>query len=209
MKWNFFKQGIMISMMVISPIMYAKNLGIAGQVYPIQEEDFLQFMLHHLETMQQNGELGKLQNQFRDHVEKHSSRPHPVDHISKTVEPKHWNVDPSITVPYDLKDQEGRVFARAGTTINPLHYVSIHNAMLFFDGDDAKQVVWAEKLNKKLSGKTKLVLVNGSVLEQENIFHQPIYFDQAGRLTTRFHIQHVPAMVAQEELHLKISEVLP
>lgn len=218
MRWNFCKQGIMIGMLLISSIIYAQDknfkhdgtsLGVIGQVYPIQEEDFLQFILHRLETMQQNGELGKLQNQFRDNVEKHADRPYPVAHISKTLLPKSWNDDPSITVPYDLRDKEGRVFAKAGTRINPLKYITIHKPMIFFDGDDEKQVAWAQKLNKTLSGKIKLVLVKGSILKQEEKFHQPIYFDQAGRFTTRFHIQHVPAIVVQEGLHLKISEVLP
>jgi conjugal transfer pilus assembly protein TraW len=217
MRFRFFKQGIMIAVCCISPIIYANDpvlkhdgtsLGIIGQTYPIQEEDFLQFILHRLQNMQQNGQWQRLQNQFSDNVKKHADRPTAVS-LGKTLIPKSWDYNPSITVPYDLRDGEGRVFAKAGTTINPLQYISIHKAMIFFDGDDVEQVSWAQKLNKTLKSHTKLVLVNGSIIEQEKKFHQPIYFDQEGRLTTRFHIQHVPAVVMQERLHLKISEVLP
>jgi conjugal transfer pilus assembly protein TraW len=116
---------------------------------------------------------------------------------------------PAITVPYDLRDHQGRIFAKSGTVINPLQWISIHKPMLFFNGDDKDQVLWVKELNKKLNGQTKLVLIKGSISEQEKIFQQPIYFDQAGRLTARFHIQHAPAIVAQEGLHLRISEVLP
>lgn len=209
MKFKLSKEGMIIIMLLISPVIHAKNLGVVGQFYPIQEEDFLQFILCRLQNMQQNGEWKKLQNQFSDNVKKHADRPLPIVHISKTLSPKTWNYNPSITVPYDLQDKEGRIFARAGTTINPLKFISIHKPMLFFNGDDPEQVVWAIKLNKSLNGQTKLVLVNGSIIDHEKNFHQPIYFDQAGRLTTRFHIQHVPAVAAQEGYHLKISEVVP
>ena len=50
--------------------------------------------------------------------------------------------------------------------------------------------------------------MNGSVLDAEKQMQQPIYFDQAGKLTTRFGITHVPAVVMQEGLYLKITEVL-
>jgi conjugal transfer pilus assembly protein TraW len=207
MPFSFCKKWITLAIILVSPILYAKDLGTVGQVYPIQEEDFLQFIVKRLKTMQQTGEWERLQNQFSDNVKKHAERPNSVVNISKTLSTKSWNDDPSITVPYDLKDREGRIFASAGSTVNPLNYISIHTSLVFFDGDDTKQVIWAKQLNKKLSGKTKLILVNGSVLDQVKDINQPIYFDQEGRLTTRFHIQHVPAVVMQDGLHLKITEV--
>ena len=77
------------------------------------------------------------------------------------------------------------------------------------DGDDKEQVEWVKKINKKYKQKTKLVLVNGSIVEQEKTFQQPIYFDQQGRLITTFHITQVPAVVYQDGLALVIAEVIP
>jgi conjugal transfer pilus assembly protein TraW len=34
-----------------------------------------------------------------------------------------------------------------------------------------------------------------------------VYFDQGGMLTKKLGIQHVPASVTQEDLHLRIEEV--
>jgi conjugal transfer pilus assembly protein TraW len=199
----------MIFLMAFSIHSFANDLCVSGQIYPIQEEDLLSYIQKRIQHMQQNGEWSKLQNQFRDRVAANAERPHPITNISKTTESKSWTYDASITVPYDLKDANGRVFAKAGTTVNPLTVISIHKALIFFDGDDTKQVAWAEKLNAKWIGKTKLVLVKGSIIDQEKNFLTQIYFDQEGRLTTRFHIQHVPAIVMQEGTHLKIMEVLP
>jgi len=200
----------MISLILVSYFIlpaYAQDLGIAGEIYPIQEEDLLDFILHRLEVLQKNGQWQQLQNQFRANVAKHADRPQPVISLSKAMKSKSWFYDPSISVPYDLKDMSGRVFAKAGTTVNPLNVITIHNALIFFDGDDKEQVAWVDRLNQKLSGKTKLILVNGSVANQVDHFHQPIYFDQAGRLTNKFSIRHVPATVMQYKDRLKISEI--
>jgi conjugal transfer pilus assembly protein TraW len=184
------------------------SLWVVGQIYPIQEEDLFNFILHRIQAMQQTGDWQKLENQFRTNVANHADRPSPLTFLSKAVEAKSWNYDPSILVPYDLKDMKGRIFAKAGTTVNPLQFITIHKTLIFFDGDDKDQVNWVAKLNEKLLGKTKLILVNGSVSEQIKLFHQPIYFDQMGRLASKFHLQHVPAVVKQEDKHLKISEIV-
>lgn len=79
----------------------------------------------------------------------------------------------------------------------------------FFDADDVAEVKWVIALDKKLKGQDKLILVKGSLLTQEKIFTKPIYFDQAGHLTTHFGITRVPALVQQHGLQLKISEIAP
>lgn len=186
---------------------YAENLGVIGQVYPIAEKDFLDFIKERIITMQNNGEWKKLQDQFKDNVKKHADRPTPLINITHATETRSWVYDPSITIPYDLTDAEGRIIAKAGTTINPLSIVSMHNAWIFLDGDDEKQVTWVKQINKKLLGKTKLILVNGSVADNEKYFSKAIYFDQEGKLVTKFSIKHVPALVQQDGMTLKISEV--
>jgi conjugal transfer pilus assembly protein TraW len=132
-----------------------------------------------------------------------------VSNIRKTITAKSWKYDPSISVPYDLKDSEGNVFATAGTRVNPLSFRSLHTALVFYDADDSEQIDWVKRINKKYFGKTKLILVNGSVTQQEKIFHQPIYFDQQGKLTTTFNITQVPAVVYQDGMELVIAEVIP
>jgi conjugal transfer pilus assembly protein TraW len=62
--------------------------------------------------------------------------------------------------------------------------------------------------DKKLKGRDKLILINGSVLDQEKHFKKPIYFDQAGKLTSRFGITHVPAIITQEGMKLIVTEVM-
>lgn len=87
--------------------------------------------------------------------------------------------------------------------------MSLSKALIFYDGDDENQVHWVLERDNKLKGHDKLILVNGSVLSQEKIFKKSIYFDQAGKLTSRFEIKHVPALVKQEGTKLNIMEAIP
>lgn len=195
-------------LLITFPLMVsAADLGVFGQTYPILEMDFLEYIQMKLNDMQKNGEMRAVQNRFRENVARHSDRPMPVRNISRSMSNKSWTIDPSITVPYDMKDLNGRIFAKAGTIINPLKYITIHHPMFFIDGDDPAQIQWINQIIKQERQDIKLVLVNGSVSDTVKIIQQPVYFDQEGRLTTKFHIQHVPATVSQQGKHLLIQEM--
>ena len=187
------------------------DLGTVGQVYPIEESDFLVFIKQHIEEIQKNGEWEKIQTQLKERVSKHADRPTSLL-LPRTLEAKTWNINPSITVPYDIKDAEGKVITPAGTTVNPLSIISLTKELIFYDADDKNQVMWVADYHKKLKQagiKDKLILVGGSVVDQSNLFSCAIYFDQEGKLVKKFGIQHVPAVVKQSGLSLKIMEVLP
>ncbi|MEO8402135.1 MAG: type-F conjugative transfer system protein TraW [Gammaproteobacteria bacterium] len=189
-----------------SPL-YAKDLGVISKIYPISEIDLLDYIKEKIEFMQKNGRWEKIQNELKIRVENHTDRPFSLTTINKTMINKSWSSDPSVYVPYNLKDENGHIFAKAGTLVNPLSIRSLHTALVFYDGDDKDQVEWVKAINIKYSGQTKLILINGSISQQERIFHQPIYFDQQAKLTNHFNIAHVPAVVFQEGLHLKIMEI--
>lgn len=104
---------------------------------------------------------------------------------------------------------EGKLIAQRGTHVNPLVLAPLNKTLIFYDADDKEEIEWVSKLDKKLNGKDKLILVKGSILQEEKRFSKSIYFDQAGRLTNRFNISHVPATVTQEGNKLRINEVKP
>ena len=154
--------------------------------------------------MQENGEWKKIQNQMQERAKTHADRPQELKQIIKATTRKEWLFDPSITLSHDLQDHEGRVFAKSGTTFNPLSIVPLRNVLLFIDSDDEKQMQWAQLKNREFNNQTKIILVKGSIINTEKSFHQKIYFDQEGRLTHHFHIEQVPAIVTQSTLQLKI-----
>jgi len=197
---------LMLFCMLMIEDIYAKDCGVMGETYTIIETDFLEFIQSRIESMQQNGKWQQVQVNMQQHAIQYRDRPHAVKNISRAEEVKSWKFDPSIVLDHDLTTHEGKLIARAGTRINPLEYMSLSKTLIFFDGDDETQVKWVIELDKKLKGRDKLILVNGSVINQEKKFSQSIYFDQSGTLTLRFGITHVPATVTQNGLRLRITE---
>lgn len=233
---------------------FAKDFGIHGHTFEIQEPDLLKEMEGKLRQLEADGKLTEINKSFLKRTENSLTHPKAVEGITKAIEPREFFYDPSITVPYDLKDHEGRVFHKAGTRINPLESRSLPAPLIFIDGSDEAQVAWIENLYLKTSLKKqtypKIILTSGSPfelmnqwqdnpeqaeLDQQIEFEQrysdqdtskqdnttkaqlsqdnfgqahPLYFDQGGRLTEKFGIRHVPAVVVQDGLKLKISEIV-
>ncbi len=53
--------------------------------------------------------------------------------------------DPSVRLAADIRDNEGRVFARQGEVMNPLQYVPFNQTLYFINGDDPAQVAWMKR----------------------------------------------------------------
>lgn len=188
---------------------YANDLGVMGETYTIMEADFLDFIQARIETMQKDGQWQHVQDRMQEDAIRYRDRPGKVNGITRTYETKSWKFDPSIVLDHDLSTHEGKLIAPAGSRVNPLQYMSLSRVLIFYDGDDPDQVRWVLEQDKKLKGHDKFILVNGSVQNQEKQINKPIYFDQAGTLTSRFGIRHVPATVLQDGLMLRITEMKP
>lgn len=193
----------------VCSLVYAKDLGKIGETYPIKEIDMLDFIQIRLKQMQQSGELEKIKNQMIEKVKIRSDRPKSIKDLSPTKKYRKWVIDPSIVIKNDIVDTQGKIIVKAGTIVNPLTHTSLKSIFVFYDGDNKAQVSWAMKQNEILKAKAKLVLINGSVVEQSNLFKKKVFFDQHGILVKKFKIHHTPALAAKEGLQIKIEEVVP
>ncbi len=185
--------------------LYAKDCGVVGEVYSIVEEDFVIFIKKQLNAMKGTPKYNLLQNKLKDGVNEKVDRPKPVEGLSVTQTPNTFTVDPTITLSEPLVNTKGQVIMPAGSQINPLSKVKLHSVLLFYNADDKAQVAWASEKVKQFKN-VKLILVGGSVHSQLELFKQPVYFDQQGRLIDFFKITQVPAMVSQKDLLLLVSE---
>jgi conjugal transfer pilus assembly protein TraW len=198
---------IMITPFFIVEKVEAHEVGVMGETYPIIEMDFLSFIQSRIRLMQQNGQWQSLQRHMQSEAESYRDRPTKVPGLTRTIEAKSWQFDPSIIIDHDVIAPNGNLIALAGTRVNPLEHTNLSKTLIFYDADDQEQRQWAINYDKKIAGKDKLILVNGSLLGEEKQFLKSIYFDQSGILTTRFGIHHVPAIIKQEGLLLHITEV--
>lgn len=189
----------------------ARDLGVYGEVFPVAERSLLEVIKAKLQALSDSGKLSDHQNTIVQKTKERLKRPEPVGNVHKTITPRSFAYDPSITVSDDLKDHEGRVFHRKGTKVNPLEMRSLPAPLLFVDGDDETQVAWAiqQFRQTKTDAKPKIIFVKGAPFELSDKLGFPVYFDQSGVLIKKFGITQVPATVSQKDKVLWVEETMP
>src|SRR5262249_45885858 len=186
----------------------AVELGTIGPTYPIAEVDFLEFIKQRLREKERTGELAKLEEQARTRSIESVRNPKPVGGLSPATSARTYYYDPTFVLDRNLLDEQGRLLFAAGTKKNPLEVVAMSKRLLFFDARDERQVARARGLIEQYGGKVKPILVGGSYLDLMKGWQTPVYYDQEGLLTKQLGITHVPAVVSQEGLRLRIDELV-
>ena len=187
----------------LPPPAAAKDYGQVGTVFPVAEPDLLRVIEMKLKAMQANGQIDAMNQHLRTRTEAKVRRPDPVPGIEVATRARTWLYDPSIVIDHDIRAHKGNLIAPAGRRVNPLDYVAVTTPLVFIDGDDEAQVAWALK---RFDDRAKLILVKGAPLELMTRRQRRFYFDQAGTLTTKFGITHVPAVVVQAGQAMRVSE---
>jgi conjugal transfer pilus assembly protein TraW len=181
----------------------AKDYGQVGTVFPLLEPDMLRVIELKLKALQANGQLDAMNQRLRTRTEARVRRPEPVAGIELATRARTWLFDPSIVIDHDIRDHKGNLISAAGTRVNPLDYVVVTTPLVFIDGDDDGQLAWAIK---RFDAKARLIMVKGAPLEAMTRHQRRFYFDQAGRLTAKFGITHVPAMVEPAGRAMRVTE---
>ncbi len=184
------------------------DLGTIGPTYPIAEPHLLDFIRERLLEKQRSGELTRLEDEAQARAKEAIVNPPPVDGLTPSETARTFYFDPSVVLDEPLVGASGQVLFPAGTRKNPLEIVSLSKHLLFFDARDQKQVAGARQLIDRYDGRVKPILTGGSYLALAKSWHLPVYFDQHGALTRRLGISHVPALVTQEGLRLRIDELV-
>jgi conjugal transfer pilus assembly protein TraW len=186
---------------------HAEDLGVIGKTYDIAERDLIEFMKDKLRHMEKTGELAKRQTEYKNRVMSGIEHPKPIPGIQTTETTNTHYYDPSIVTDKDIADATGKILYPRGTRVNPLDYIGWNKYLLFVDARDVKQLAFSKRVTAASDRPVKLVLIAGAPLELMRKWKMPVYFDQGGRLTRRFAITQVPAIVRQEGKRLRIDEL--
>jgi len=202
---GFPKIALSVALFACSSVLLAQDLGVVGPVYPIAEQDMLVTIEQRLKALEESGELARIEEDAKARYRAYVERPKGV-HLPRAKKNRTYYVDPSLTVPYDIRDHEGRIIHPAGTTVNPLDYITLSKQLLFFDGDDPIQVEWARSMFEKNPTQIKPILTNGPILALMKEWQARLYLDQRGQLVDKFRIKRVPAVVSRDGMRLKVVE---
>ncbi|VTM35881.1 conjugal transfer pilus assembly protein TraW [Klebsiella pneumoniae] len=136
-------------------------------------------------------EMGRKMDAFKERVIRNSLRPPAVPGIGRTEKYSSRLFDPSVRLAADIRDNEGRVFARQGEVMNPLQYVPFNQTLDFINGDDPAQVAWMKRQTPPTL-ESKIILVQGSIRRCRSLWTAVFTFDQNGVLCQRLGIDQVP-----------------
>ena len=184
----------------------AEEIGRFGQTYPIQEKDMLAAIYEKLAGLEQSGWLANKQKEMQEQALNSINHPAAVNGLSIASKNNTFYFDPTIIVTENITDQDGRLIVPVGTLVNPIEKIPLTKSMLFFDGEDAKQVAWAKSWLEH-EPRAVPILVNGSYIELSKQWQRTVYFDQNGSMTAKLNLKVVPSRVYQEGLRLRIDEI--
>ncbi|HHT9922936.1 TPA: type-F conjugative transfer system protein TraW [Legionella pneumophila] len=184
---------------------HSKSFGVVGEVFPIAEKSFLRLIEERLASLKESGELKSLNQRWIQTAALHANRPPALELPRAHHSLKHEYV-PEVTLSQDITNQKGHILYSKGTHVNALqHMPSYTPCWLFFNADDEAQLNWAEH-QKNQCANPKLILTGGAVNKAEKRLNSVIYFDQAGKITSKLHIAYVPAKVTRHQNRLVIHE---
>jgi type-F conjugative transfer system protein TraW len=146
-------------------------------------------------------------NNVKEKIFQQVNNPQSTKNLPKTLINRSWKYDPSVSLPHDLKDQNGKIFYKAHTKINPLEKIILTKSLIFINGLDQEQVKWALDKYQQRKGRVKIILTTGKIIDLMKAKKIRFYFDQNNFLIEKFDIKALPAIVEQEDKALKITEV--
>lgn len=191
---------------VVTAGVRADDLGVVGPTYAIAERDAIAMLKARLLDMQAHGGLAAIERRAREHAMHDITALPAVPGISTVTEYARRLIDPTVTYEKPVTNDEGAVIVPAGTRINPLDIVTLHERLVFFDGRDPAQVKAVQALAAREGDAVKPILTAGAWLDLTRSWKRQVFFDQRGRLTQRFGITRVPAVISQQGNQLLLEE---
>ena len=156
----------------------AKDLGVWGEVWPIEESDLLEQVGTFLEEMESSGELARMNEEARRRAIERLEAPDPVPGIAPATETRSWLHDPAVVVQEDFAGPGGIVVAAAGTRIEPLEHRPMTQTLLFIDGTRSAEVEWA----LAQVAPTRIVLLAGRPFDLARTHARAFYSIRGARL---------------------------
>ena len=181
----------------------AEDLGTYGRAYPIKERDAIEAMKEAVSKKLANGQKEKMLQGAKDRYLSSLENIQLPSTITAVSTPATRLVDLSETVKEAITDGEGTVIVPKGLKINPLKVMPLTKKLFFIDARDSKQLAWTKA---NAAANDKIIVMAGSIMAAGKALQRRVYMDIPG-LHTRMKILHVPSLVSQQDLMLKVQEV--
>jgi conjugal transfer pilus assembly protein TraW len=173
-----------------------------GPVYPIIEPDWLVYLPQQAEKRLRERPPTLSKEQLRLAIR----RQMPGTDLPEVKVPRTYSIDPGVKVSQPVPDHTGKIVIPAGGRINPLNYLPAFRPIVILDGRKAQQVAWVREVIAKVN--PLILITGGDAMELNMRLDVPVY-PAPKALIERFSIERVPVILSQEDLQIKVEEVVP
>jgi len=170
-----------------------KDLGVYGNLYPIEEVDLLAYIYERAKGVSPEGVEKRVRERFSSYLEVSLGVP-------EVREKRVRFVDPSITVSSPVYDHKGHVVSPPGR-LNPLEKIQFTKAIVVLKESQLGIVFKLKKTHKNLL----ILLTDGNLNRASTTLGQMVYRADKGILD-RLGVEKVPSVITQEGERLRVEE---
>ena len=178
-----------------------------GKTYPFAEDDFLMVIQKRLkdnrdEIRKKSIELSKkARKQIINYIPKGIDPLTPADTNSTRI------VDLTYTLPFDIKNANGKILYPKGFTFNPANYVRLSYQIIVLNADRQDEVEWFFKSKySKNPIAYRVFLTDGSWYEFQKRYKHQVYYCLP-QIEKRFKLKHTISIIRQVGNKFEIKEI--
>lgn len=178
-----------------------RNLGKEGAVYDIAEKDAMEEIRERLARV----DIEAIKARLKQSVIKKLNNIN-VSGIGKATKDEVRSFRPVFTLPFDIKDEKGRIIYPKGYTFNPLQLFTFPYIFVFIDGSSQKEIEWFLN-NSTLSDRWDIILMitKGSIFDSWAKLGRYV-FAADKRIVDWLQVKRTPSIVYQKEDYFVVVE---
>jgi hypothetical protein len=179
---------MLIYLLINYSLAWAVDLGVYGQVWPIDEVDIRDIIVTQSEKISLEAVNELFKAQIHSDSEHFNTGSMPSSQVTKT----HY-FEPVVTLKNDIVVKDTIIYKK-GTSINPLTKINPNRALLFFDGNSKNQINFAVNAIKQYPFQLLLVMSGHNPIQLSHDIQLPVYYAYPP-LINYFHVNHMPALI--------------
>jgi len=190
--------------MTISTSVFAYDLGVVGNTFPIKEPSLFATLAFQMLKVD-------WKNVDKNIAEDAKKKLHNMKYADLTLaqEDKLRLVDPTVIIQQDITaptlDGGTVILAKKGQKVNPLDYARPVTKMFFFDPSDEEQLQLALAEDKKHPNQIYLIAVGGDIADLAEKLNKPIFYAY-DKIIKKLNVQHFPSLVGTKGKNIAIAE---
>ena len=193
--------GSILLFLLLATTVLGKDLGTTGATYAIVEKD----ALREIEDRAQEINWAKAFDRAKTEERIKNYQPEGMETLPAAWKDRFFSVDMTYTLNFDIPDGKGGLIYPRGYRFNPLDYAFLPSILVVIDGSDVRQMKWFQQSSYAKDERVMLLLSGGSYKTVMEKLKRPVFFAD-GKITTKFQIKAVPAVIVQKGTVMEVRE---